>query len=285
MNKQEPTSAAVNILLVDDKKENLLVLERVLQDLGQNLVSKSSGEEALKFLLKNDVAVILLDVQMPSMDGLETAQLIRQREQSKGTPIIFITAASPVEDQVAKAYALGAVDYIFKPIIPEILKSKVSVFIELYRKTELLRQQKEEKQQEAEQLRTALESQELLTGWQEGSVTAQIAGVGPLRERSPEVFSSLKEKYKVLLDVYLEAIGFGEPPPRRDISSLAEHIGNMAGGPRDAVDVHLRSVQCQGRSKFGPLRRSKSRPVGEGVAVFVGRLERSLRSPFRAAQA
>ncbi|MBD2180822.1 hybrid sensor histidine kinase/response regulator [Aerosakkonema funiforme] len=125
----------VNVLMVDDHPENLLALEAILDSLGQNLVKAHSGEEALKCLLKQDFAVILLDVQMPGMDGFETATLIRQRERSRHTPIVFLTAFSTSDSFVFKGYSLGAVDYLLKPIEPEILKSKVSVFVDLCKKT------------------------------------------------------------------------------------------------------------------------------------------------------
>jgi two-component system sensor histidine kinase/response regulator len=124
-----------NILLVDDYPENLLALEAILEDLGQNLVKAASGEEALRHLLRMDFAVILLDVKMPSMDGFETAQLIRQRERSQHTPIIFLTAVGRSEEQMLRGYELGAVDYLLKPFRPEILKWKVAVFVDLFLKT------------------------------------------------------------------------------------------------------------------------------------------------------
>lgn len=128
----EPT---VNVLMVDDHPENLIALEAILGDLGQNLVKAHSGEEALRCLLHQEFAVILLDVQMPGMDGFETATLIRQRERSRNTPIIFITAFNTSDDFMVKGYSLGAVDYLFKPINPAVLTSKVSVFADLFRKT------------------------------------------------------------------------------------------------------------------------------------------------------
>ena len=124
----------VNVLLVDDRIENLVTLERVLQSLGQNLVKVQSGAAALKYLLQHDVAVILLDVQMPGMDGFETARLIRQRGRSQHTPIIFLTAFAESDDLRSQGYTLGAVDYLYKPIEPTILTSKVSVFIDLFKK-------------------------------------------------------------------------------------------------------------------------------------------------------
>lgn len=131
----------VNILLVDDRPENLLALEAILEVLGQNLVRASTGEEALRCLLSQDFAVILLDVQMPRMDGFETAALIRERERSRYTPIIFLSAFSTSEQFVFRGYSLGAVDYLLKPINTEILLSKVAVFVELFRKTEEVRRQ------------------------------------------------------------------------------------------------------------------------------------------------
>ncbi len=132
----------INILLVDDNPSNLLALETILQAPDRNLVRASSGEEALRFLLDGDAAVILLDVHMPSISGLETAALIRGRERTRGVPIIFLTAYddNAGDARVSRSYALGAVDYIIKPIDPGALKSKVAIFVELYRKTEQIKQ-------------------------------------------------------------------------------------------------------------------------------------------------
>lgn len=134
----EPT---INILLVDDHPENLIALEAILGGLGQNLVKATSGQEALRRLLNQDFAVILLDVQMPDMDGFETAALIRQRERSRNTPIIFLTAFNTSDELMEKGYALGAVDYLFKPIQPSILATKVTAFVELFKKTLKVEQQ------------------------------------------------------------------------------------------------------------------------------------------------
>src|SRR5437868_993972 len=120
----------VNILLVDDRPEKLLALEAVLEDLHQNVVRAYSGREALRALLNQDFAVILLDVNMPGLDGFETAALIRQRQSSEHIPIIFITAFAD-EMHVARGYSLGAVDYIAAPVVPEVLRTKVTVFVDL----------------------------------------------------------------------------------------------------------------------------------------------------------
>jgi len=147
-----------NILLVDDRPENLLALEAILEPLGQTLVRANSGEEALRGLLDGDYAVILLDVQMPGLDGFETAALIKQRERTRNIPIIFLTAISKDEVHVFKGYQVGAVDYVFKPFDPDMLRSKVAVFIELWEKNEQLRAQAEQiKEQELAALRAASE--------------------------------------------------------------------------------------------------------------------------------
>ncbi len=131
----------INILLVDDQPENLLALEAILARLGQNLVKAHSGEEALRCLLQQDFAVILLDIQMPGIDGFETARLIRERPASQHTPIIFLTQINRDDADVLKGYSLGAVDYLLKPIVPEILIAKVAVFISLFKKTEEVKRQ------------------------------------------------------------------------------------------------------------------------------------------------
>ncbi|HEY3588204.1 MAG TPA: response regulator, partial [Myxococcaceae bacterium] len=136
-----PPGRIVKILLVDDQPNNLLALEAVLADPECNLVKAHSGEEALRRLLRDDFALILLDVLMPGMDGFETAELIRQRERTRYTPIIFVTAIGRSEAHVARGYSCGAVDYLFKPLVPEILRSKVAVFVELFWKTEEVKRQ------------------------------------------------------------------------------------------------------------------------------------------------
>jgi signal transduction histidine kinase/DNA-binding response OmpR family regulator len=130
-----------NVLLVDDRPENLLAMETILADLGQNLIRATSAREALRFLLVEDVALILLDVQMPGLNGFELAELIREREKTQRTPIIFVSATSRDEQYVFKGYSLGAVDYLTKPFEPEILKSKVRFFSELFHQHQEIKRQ------------------------------------------------------------------------------------------------------------------------------------------------
>src|ERR671934_1789737 len=131
-----------NVLIVDDLQEKLLVFQTMLEEVGQNLVMVRSGAEALREVLAREFAVILLDVNMPDIDGLETAKLIRQYKKSAHTPIIFITAYAD-EMQTAQGYSLGAVDYILSPVRPDVLRSKVKVFVELYQMQSRTRQMAE----------------------------------------------------------------------------------------------------------------------------------------------
>jgi CheY-like chemotaxis protein len=127
-----PAGPPVTILMVDDRPENLLALEAILSGLGHELVRANSGPEALKVLLTREVALILLDVQMPGMDGFETATQIKARERTQHIPIVFLTAIDGEPNQAFRGYAAGAVDYLCKPFDPWVLRAKVQVFIELY---------------------------------------------------------------------------------------------------------------------------------------------------------
>src|SRR6187401_1760287 len=133
-----------NILIVDDRLDKRVVFRTILEELDQNIVTASSGEEALRWLLDNDCAVILLDVNMPGMDGLETAELIRSRRKSAHTPIIFITAFAD-EMHTARGYSLGAVDYILSPVVPNILRSKVKALVQLHRLNAELKKRSDER--------------------------------------------------------------------------------------------------------------------------------------------
>jgi len=148
---EHPGESRMKILLVDDTPENLVSLEAALNGLGEELVSAHSGKEALRHLLQDDFAAILLDVRMPEMDGFETAELIRSRPRSRQIPILFLTGYRN-EEHLFRGYDLGAVDFLFKPIVPEVLRSKVSVFVELSRTNAKLRQQTDALRKQAEEL-------------------------------------------------------------------------------------------------------------------------------------
>jgi len=156
----EISSNRVNVLLVDDRAENLLALEAILAPLELNLVRAYSGEEALRSLLRTDFALILMDVQMPGMDGFATAEIIKSRPKTQHIPIVFVTAISKDEKYVFKGYSAGAVDYIAKPFHPDVLRSKVAVFVDLFLKSEHIKRQanlllvseQREKEREIEEL-------------------------------------------------------------------------------------------------------------------------------------
>ncbi len=136
----------VSILVVDDRADKLLAYEVMLAQLNQNIVCARSGKEALRHLLRHDFAAILLDVNMPGMDGFETAALIRQRQCSETTPIIFVSAINDTVNHISRGYSLGAVDYILTPVVPDILRAKIAVFVDLFKKTEQIRQQAVERE-------------------------------------------------------------------------------------------------------------------------------------------
>jgi signal transduction histidine kinase len=136
----------VCILVVDDRTDKLLAYEVMLAELNQEIVCARSGKEALRHLLQRDFAAILLDVNMPGMDGFETAALIRQRQRCETTPIIFVSAVNDTVNHISRGYSLGAVDYILTPVVPDILRAKVSVFVDLFKKTEQIKRQAEERE-------------------------------------------------------------------------------------------------------------------------------------------
>jgi PAS domain S-box-containing protein len=157
----------IEILLVDDTPDKLLALEAALGDMGETLVRAESGSEALRLVLRRDFAVILLDINMPGMDGFETAALIRQRKSSAHTPIIFITSFSTADVEVYRGYSLGAVDYLFTPVTPEVLRSKVSVFVELARKNrEIQRQAEALRRAEEERMQRKLDETNARLEWE-----------------------------------------------------------------------------------------------------------------------
>src|SRR5690242_21861933 len=125
----------VNILMVDDQPAKLLSYEAILHELGENLIKASSGREALEHLLKHDITIVLMDVSMPEIDGFELAEMIRQHPRYRKIAIIFVSAVHLTDLDRLKGYESGAVDYVSVPVIPELLRAKVSVFAELYRKT------------------------------------------------------------------------------------------------------------------------------------------------------
>jgi signal transduction histidine kinase len=150
------TQSTVSILVVDDDSTKRFALKTILAPLGENVVEASSGADGLRQLLRQEFAVVLLDVRMPIMDGFETAQLIRQRPRSELTPIIFVTALDQAETDMGRGYDLGAVDFVFAPVVPAILRAKIAVFVELYRAQQELRRYRSQLEVLVEERTTAL---------------------------------------------------------------------------------------------------------------------------------
>jgi PAS domain S-box-containing protein len=209
----------IRLLLVDDDADNLVSLEATLQGVADEIVSVQSGHEALRQLLEQDFAAILLDVKMPEMDGFETAELIRQRKRFRHTPILFLTGYRS-DDHLFRGYDLGAVDFLFKPIVPEILRSKVTVFVELARNSKLLQQQAQTLARAEERFRSLLEAapDAMLISREDGCITL-------VNSRTEELFGWPRD---LLLG--------------RDLTMLVPdwcHVGRMQG-------VELRALRRDG---------------------------------------
>lgn len=239
-----------NILIVDDNPSKLLAIRAVLQPLGQNIVEASSGQDALRQLLRRDFAVILLDVRMPDMDGYETAELIRNRQRSEVTPIIFVTAFDRGETQMSRGYALGAVDFVFAPIVPEVLRAKVSVFVELNKKNEELK-------------RIAEHNAHLLEEAQEASRSkSAFLNMAAHELRTP--LSVLRGYISMLLDGTLGDLNAAWQRPVEIINWKAEELNELVNDllfaarvdvgsiPADVTTVDLRAAVEQAMERVRP---------------------------------
>jgi CheY-like chemotaxis protein len=207
------------ILLVDDRRENLRALEAVLEPLGHTLLSARSGDQALAWLLKKDVALILLDVMMPGLDGFETAELIKQRERTRDIPIIFLTAINQAIEHHLMGYEAGAVDYVTKPFDAHILRSKVAVFLDLHEKRDLLRAQ-------AEELRKRLDERD----------RAQRG----LSRRTAELARSNRE-----LDCFVQLASHEIQEPLDTLAGFLEVIAREAGPAGEDVRLLLDRAMAQ----------------------------------------
>ena len=229
------TSEPVNILVVDDVPEKIVAIEATLADLGQNVVKASSGREALRCLLKDDFAVILLDVNMPDMDGFETAALIRERKRSEHTPIIFVTAYND-EAQIAKGYSLGAVDFISTPIESEVLRTKVGVFVDLYQKTETIRQQAAHRVQLAREQAARQVAEKAMRR------SALLAEASRLLSRSLDIDATLASLHRAVVPSLADACQLVLYDTNHDIW-FAPLALQKANSDRSAASTHSRVEQ------------------------------------------
>jgi signal transduction histidine kinase/DNA-binding response OmpR family regulator len=228
----EPTARVsrerVSILVVDDRPSKLLAMEALLADLGENVVCVSSGVDALRQLLERDFAVVLLDVNMPEMDGFETAALIRQRPRSQHVPIIFMTAGSD-EAHALQGYSLGAVDYILTPIVPEVLRTKISVFVELFRMTEQLKQQAEQRVALAEERAARAVAEEA------SRRTALLAEAGKSMTRSLDLDSTVAAILGLLVPDLADSAALRVSLSEGDMLKVRGGDGSRRDAPLDSA--------------------------------------------------
>jgi len=244
----------VEILVVDDNPDNLIAIRAVLEPLGQRVTTVSSGREALRLLLRREFAVILLDVRMPIFDGFQTAELVRTSPRCEHTPIIFITAHGD-EEHLARGYRLGAVDYILTPVVPEVLRAKVGVFVELFRKRDVVRRQAESLQHRAE--RQARLTQAAL----DVNAARSVAEIAAVVARD---LPALVESHWVTVDVLL-------PPSRRYHAASPE----AADPPADCGATTVLPVLSRDGTSIGAIEIACGRawsPEDDAIAVQVAQM-------------
>ena len=262
-------SLPTRILIVDDRPANLLALEAILEPLGVPLVRALSGKEALIHLLQGDFALILLDVQMPGLNGLETAELIKKRERSREIPIIFVTAISRELAHVFKGYEHGAVDYLLKPIDPDILRAKVKVFVDLHRRGEVIRQQARLLgETEARDAFLAVIAHEMRTPLTAAKAQAQLAlrqfpeGDDSNPRRALQVIArQIDRLIKLVGDVLdismLEEARFALDPKEFDLAALLpefiERLGPLPGGMSFQIEAPQRMVITADRDRVDQI--------------------------------
>jgi two-component system, sensor histidine kinase and response regulator len=237
----------VSILLVDDEPANLLALEAVLEGLGQRLVRARSGKEALRCLIKEEFALILLDVSMPDMDGFETARLIRERDKTRLTPIIFLTAVGKTEHEIFRGYKVGAVDYLLKPLVPEILKSKVMVFIELFNKTDQIKRLNDELKKRAGELEAA--NHDLL---RENAVRRRVEQELRLSEEKLRDLNTVLEKRVAERSAAAEEKARELARSNGELQQFVHAASHDLKEPLRTITSYVQLLQRNYKSKLGP---------------------------------
>lgn len=236
------------VLLVDDRPENIVALKAVLEPVGATFLVAHSGEEALRLLLKNDVALILMDAQMPGMDGFETTEMIRRRERNRSVPIIFLTAYSTDPRYLFQGYSVGAVDFIAKPFNPDILCSKVKVFVELYRQNELIKLQGK-KLIESEKRDIERQRAEMAREFERESIKAINR---QLEERVAERTAELLQVNEQL-EAFCYSISHDLRAPLRAISSTSHILLEDAGQKLNSKERHELERQAAAANRLALL--------------------------------
>jgi PAS domain S-box-containing protein len=243
----EPT---VNILVVDDDPRTLMAMEVLMAGPGRRMVKAESGREALRHLLREDFALILLDVRMPEMDGFEVAALIRERERSRYTPIIFLSAVDTLESDVCRGVASGAVDYLFKPVVPEVLKAKVAVFVDLFRMNERLKQQAIRQSEERFRLAVEASPNAMIMVEKDGRIVLANAQAEHLFGYTPEEMLGLSidalvpERFRGKHSDF--RTGFFSAPKSRPMGAGLDLYGMRKDGSESPVEIGLNPIQING---------------------------------------
>ena len=249
----------VNILMVDDREENLLALEAVLSSPKYNLIKAISGEQALKSVLKEDFAVIIMDVQMPGLNGFETAQMIRRREKTKAVPIIFMTALSQTNENILQGYSVGAIDYIIKPFDPLILTCKVEGFVSLY-----LNQKKVEEQSEI----IAKHTKELEEAYKIVQKNEEILE-GLVKERTNELFNMNKKLQQEIAEKEASLLKLEESKEFMQQTEKLTVIGELAAGIAHEIRNPLTSLKG-----FTQLLGNKEESNQSYIDIMINEIER-----------
>ncbi len=262
-----------DILVVDDNASNLLAIEAALAGLGLNLVTAQSGADALRWLLERDFALILLDIEMPSMDGYETARLIRGRLRTRHVPIIFVTAFSRDDREILEGYALGAVDFLFKPIVPEILRAKASVFVELRRRADEVARQAE-LLRDAERQDHARRMAEERQRWESESLREQMEkerrSATAMAQKAAELARTVARLEQVEADLKRYSLDLEEADRRKDefLALLGHELRNPLAPIVTSLEL-LRSRSSGDRRGAARLRRrwTARSPTSPGLST------------------